>query len=92
MEFKNLVINENEKLCYIDNNPVNLTRSEYNLLLFFLSNKNKVFSRKELIDNAWEVQVKDKAVDTAISRLRKKLGEYGKNIVSRIGFGYAFMV
>lgn len=86
--FKDLVINSDEKLCYLKGNPI---KSEYNILSFILNNRNKIFSREELINNAWKEPVTNRAVDTAISRLRKKIGEYSTNIVSRIGFGYGFM-
>lgn len=89
--FKELSLNLDEKLCYIKNNIVKLTKSEFNILKFFLENRNKIFSREELINNIWKESVNDKSVDTAISRLRKKLGEYGKYIVSRNGFGYGFI-
>lgn len=80
-----------KKLCYLKGNPIKLTKSEYNILSFILNNRNKIFSREELINNAWKEPVTNRAVDTAISRLRKKIGEYSTNIVSRIGFGYGFM-
>ena len=89
--FKDLVINSDEKLCYLKGNPIKLTKSEYNILSFILNNRNKIFSREELINNAWKEPVTNRAVDTAISRLRKKIGKYSTNIVSRIGFGYGFM-
>ena len=34
--------------------------------------------------------VTNRAIDTNIARLRKKIGEYGNNIVTRLGFGYGF--
>ena len=89
--FKDSVINSDEKLCYLKGNPIKLTKSEYNILSFILNNRNKIFSREELINNAWKEPVTNRAVDTAISRLRKKIGEYSTNIVSRIGFGYGFI-
>lgn len=89
--FKELKLNSDEKLCYIKNNPIKLTKSEYSILSFLLENRNKIFSREELITKAWKEQVSERAVNTAISRLRKKLEDYGKHIISRIGFGYGFM-
>lgn len=90
LAFNELKINSDEKLCYIKNEAINLTKSEYNLLTFLLQNRNKIFSREELIEIAWKEPVSGRAVDTAFSRLRKKLGEYGKYIVTRQGFGYGF--
>lgn len=91
MEFKTLVINDNEKLCYVNKEPINLTKNEYNLLVYLLSNINVICSREDVIDNVWKKPVNLRAVDTVVSRLRKKIREYNKNIVSRTGFGYGFM-
>lgn len=90
IEFQNLKINEDEKLCYINNKAINLTKSEYHVLVFLLTNRNKIFSREELIEAVWTEPVTVRAVDTAMSRLRKKLGGYGKHIITRLGFGYGF--
>lgn len=90
IQYNTLKINEDEKLCYVDGVVLKLTKSEYNVLYFLLNNRNKIFSREELIKAAWTEPVTVRAVDTAMSRLRKKLGEYGKHIVTRLGFGYGF--
>lgn len=88
--FKGLSINEDEKLCSIDKEDAGLSKSEYLLITFLLKNRNKIFSREELIEAAWSEPVTTRAVDTAISRLRGKLGVYGKHIITRPGFGYGF--
>lgn len=88
--FKTLKINEDEKLCYIDDELINLTKSEYLLLTFLLTHRNKIFSREELIEAAWKEKVNVRAVDTAVSRLRGKLDDYSKHIITRPGFGYGF--
>lgn len=90
ISFKELKLNSDEKLYYIGTEEINLTKSEYNLLTFLLTNRNKIFSREELIEMAWKEPVTARAVDTALSRLRKKLGKYGKHIITRQGFGYGF--
>lgn len=91
IKFKDLKLNSDEKLFYLNDEALTLTKSEYNLLIFLLQHKNKIFSREELITAAWDNPVSNRAVDTALSRLRKKLGEYSKYLVSRIGMGYGFM-
>ena len=88
--FQDLMINTDEKLCHINGEALKLTKAEYNVLNFLLENRNKIFSREELIKAAWTEPVTTRAVDTAMSRLRKKLGEYGKHIITRLGFGYGF--
>lgn len=90
--FKNLRINRNEKICYINGEAVALTRTEFDILLFFLTHRNRIYSREEIIQQVWagDVVVTNRTIDTNITRLRRKLGEYGNNIVTRLGFGYGF--
>lgn len=91
MKFKEIQIDENLIQVYVNDIPINLDKKEYNLLLFFLTNRNKVFSRKEIIEEVWTTPISEKAIDTCISRLRKKLGEASKYIVTRKGFGFGFI-
>jgi two-component system phosphate regulon response regulator PhoB len=90
--YKGLRIDRNEKTCYLDDEEIALTRTEFDILLFFLTHRNKIYSREEIIRQVWEgdVVVTNRTIDTNITRLRKKLGEYGNNIVTRLGFGYGF--
>lgn len=90
--FRGLRIDRNEKLCYINNEIVPLTRTELDILLFLLVHRNRIYSREEIIHNVWssDVIVTNRTIDTNIARLRKKIGEYGNNIVTRLGFGYGF--
>jgi DNA-binding response OmpR family regulator len=88
--FKELEINDDEKVCYINNKDIKLTKSEYYLLMFFLLNKDRVFTREELIDNVWNKKISNLAVSNKVSQLRKKLGEYAKYLTTRLGFGYNF--
>lgn len=89
--FKELILNTDLKYCAINGEDIKLIRSEYNLLKFFLEHRNKVFSIAELIKNVWEENVSYRAVTTNISRLRKKLGDYGIHIINRPTFGYGFI-
>jgi DNA-binding response OmpR family regulator len=51
-----------------------------------------VFSREELLKTVWpdNVLVTDRTVDVHITRLRKKIAPYDRNIVTRLGYGYCF--
>ncbi|MCM1110688.1 MAG: response regulator transcription factor [Clostridium sp.] len=93
IEYRNLKIDPNEKMCYLNNVPLSLTRTEMDILQFLLTHRNKIYSREEIIHNVWanEVVVTNRTIDTNIARLRKKIGEYSDNIVTRLGFGYGFM-
>lgn len=91
LSFKGLRIDPNEKICYINNKPLNLTPTEYELIHFFLTHRNRIYSREEIIREVWNgVEVSARTVDTNMARLRKKLGEYDNNIHTRTGFGYGF--
>lgn len=92
LTFKTLCINRNEKICYLDGEPLQLTRTEFEILEFFLAHRNRIYSRQEIISQVWgsDVVVTNRTIDTNITRLRKKLGEYSNNIVTRQGFGYGF--
>ncbi|MDE6145747.1 MAG: response regulator transcription factor [Muribaculaceae bacterium] len=88
--FQGLRLNRNEKTCYIDGQQTPLSRTEFDLLLFFLEHRNRVYSREEIIRNVWTNVVSNRTVDTSLTRLRTKLGAYGKHIETRVGFGYGF--
>ncbi len=93
VRYKELVLDLGAGTAYIDGEPLTLTRTEYLILAMFMRNRNQFYERVEIRREAWEDEsgVSDRAVDTNISRLRKKLGDYGKNIVNRQGFGYGFV-
>ena len=71
---------------------VSITKKEFEILKLMLENRNRVFTREEILRRVWtdEVVVLDRTVDVNITRLRKKVGKYGKNIVTRLGYGYSF--
>ena len=78
--------------CYIDQQPVLLTSTVFDLLSFFLQNPDQVHSRDEILHRVWsaDVCVVDRTVDVNIGRLRKKIGRYGDRIFTKHGFGYGF--
>lgn len=90
--FKGLRIDRNDKECYLNDELITLTRTEFDILLFFLTHRNRIYSREEIIKNVWgdDVVITGRTIDTNITRLRKKLGDYDKYIVTRQGFGYGF--
>lgn len=92
VSYKSLTLDNSSKLCYIDGKEVALTKKEFDILYLLISNPGKVFSREEILQTIWEknVYVVDRTIDVNINRLRKKLGEYESNIVTRQGYGYGF--
>ena len=92
LKFHDLRIDQNEKLCYLNGNEVSLTKTEFDILIFLLTHRNRIYSREEIIKSVWpgETVVSTRTIDTNIARLRRKIGDYGNNIVTRLGFGYGF--
>lgn len=71
---------------------LDLTPTEYRLLVIFMENEDAVLSREQLIDKVWRenVHITDRVVDMHISTLRKKLGVAGGCIKTVYGCGYSF--
>ena len=89
---QSLVIDITKKKVSIDGEEVPLTKKEFEILFLLLQNKGRVFSREDILSRIWsdEVYVLDRTIDVNITRLRKKIGTYGKRIVTRLGYGYCF--
>lgn len=94
LKYQGLEMDLDRKKVLIDGEDIPFTKTEFELLHLFLSEKGHVFSRQELIDKIWpkDVLVLDRTVDVNITRLRKKIGRFSKCIVTRLGFGYYFDV
>ena len=92
LQYKGLVINIPQKKVTIDVEETSLTKKEFEILLLLLQNQGRVFSREDILAKVWndEVYVLDRTIDVNITRLRKKIGSYGKYIVTRLGYGYCF--
>ncbi len=92
IRFEGLSLFVNSKTAQINGEDLALTRLEFELLLNFLQNLGKLFTREDLLARCWphDVYVLDRTVDVNITRLRKKIGPYGKHIKTRVGYGYCF--
>ena len=92
LSYQSLVIDITKKKVSIDGEEVPLTKKEFEILFLLLQNKGRVFSREDILSRIWsdEVYVLDRTIDVNITRLRKKIGIYGKRIVTRLGYGYCF--
>ncbi|HIZ32524.1 MAG TPA: response regulator transcription factor [Candidatus Bacteroides merdigallinarum] len=92
LTYKTLVLDIVKKKVSIDGEETPLTKKEFEILLLLLQNKGRVFSREDILHRIWsdEVYVLDRTIDVNITRLRKKIGAYGKCIVTRLGYGYCF--
>lgn len=92
LEYETLSLDIKRVKATVDDQPIPLTKKEFEILRLLLENKGNVLSREEILSRVWkdEVYVLDRTIDVNITRLRKKIGPYGKNIVTRLGFGYCF--
>ncbi|MBP1594478.1 MAG: putative two-component response regulator [Bacteroidetes bacterium] len=90
--FETLIIDITKKKVTIDGEEIYLTKKEFEILLLLLQNRGRVFSREDILSKIWsdEVCVLDRTIDVNITRLRKKIGSYGKHVVTRLGYGYCF--
>ena len=92
ISYEGITLDHNAKTATLDGQNLSLTKLEYELLSLLLQHPNIVFSREELLKYCWpqDVLVLDRTVDVNITRLRKKIGRYGKQIKTRVGYGYCF--
>ncbi len=83
LQFKGLRLLLDEKRAYIDEQLIELTKKEYELLYLLLKRKNKILTREEILGKIWEedVIVIDRTIDVNINRLRKKLLQYSLQIL-----------
>ncbi|MCE5226912.1 MAG: response regulator transcription factor [Porphyromonadaceae bacterium] len=90
--YETLILDIKRIKASVNGEEIPLTKKEFEILKLLLENKGNVFSREEILSRIWkdEVYVLDRTIDVNITRLRKKIGVYGKNIVTRLGFGYCF--
>lgn len=94
LAFEGLILDLKRKSCTLDGNPIELTKKEFEILELLLSHRGRIFSRDEILHHAWsdEVVVLDRTVDVNITRLRKKIGRYSDQIITRQGYGYGFLL
>lgn len=91
----NLTVNTREKVVSVDEKTVDLTRKEYELLLYFISNKKRLISKEAIAEHLWGKEIGN-AFDfiyTHIKNLRKKLMQAGsKDLIKSVyGMGYKFI-
>jgi DNA-binding response OmpR family regulator len=92
LRFGNIELDTLKKRVLINDEKVELTKKEYEILKLLLENQATVFSRDDILQKVWgnEVIVTDRTVDVNITRLRTKLGKYGQNLKNKSGYGYYF--
>ncbi|MDU5806244.1 MAG: response regulator transcription factor [Peptoniphilus harei] len=92
MEFEGLKIDLDGRVVFVDDEIVDLTPKEYDLLVYMVKNKNIALSRDKLLNQVWgyDFYGEDRTVDTHIKMLRNSIKEYRKFIITVRGVGYKF--
>lgn len=92
IKFEGVTIDIEGRSVLVDNQKVNLTPKEIDLLLYMVKNKNIALSRMKLLEEVWDYDYfgDDRTVDTHIKMLRHNLGKYRDHIVTIRGMGYKF--
>ena len=90
--FEGIVINKADMSLAVDGEAVVMTRKEIELLCYLLTHRGQILSREHLLNNVWDSNgiVLERTVDVHITHLRRKLGQYGKYIKTKSGYGYLF--
>jgi two-component system phosphate regulon response regulator PhoB len=85
-----IAIDRAEHRVSVDDHPVELTPTEYKLLLILAERRGRVQSRAHLLETVWEAapDIQTRTVDMHVQRLRSKLGRGGDLIETVRGFGY----
>jgi DNA-binding response OmpR family regulator len=92
IKYLGVSINKHDMSLTVDGTPVTITRKEIDLLCYLLTHRGQVLSRQRLLDEVWDNNgfVLERTVDVHITHLRRKLGPYGKHIITKSGYGYMF--
>ncbi|MBR5573094.1 MAG: response regulator transcription factor [Paludibacteraceae bacterium] len=88
--FEGIVVNKADMSLAVDGKTVVMTRKEIELLCYLLTHRGQILSREHLLSNVWDSNgiVLERTVDVHITHLRRKLGQYGKYIKTKSGYGY----
>ena len=90
--FEGIIVNKADMSLTVDGENVKTTRKEIELLCYLLTHRGQILSRNHLLNNVWDSNgyVLERTVDVHITHLRRKLGQYGKRIITKSGYGYLF--
>ncbi len=93
-KYEDLQVDYKAREVKIDNKHINLTPKEYELLTYFIENKNIALSREQLLSKLWGYDFfgDDRTIDTHIKMLRNNLGKYRDMIVTVRTVGYKFEI
>lgn len=87
-----LVVNLKKRKVKLGKKELDLTKKEFGILVLLLKSEGYILTREEILEQVWDADtiVSKRTVDVHVAHLRKKLGEYGKYVKNKQGYGYAF--
>lgn len=93
LHYRSLLVDPDSRSVTIDGHQLPITRTELLLLQTLMGRPGHFFTHADLYEQVWNKQAdgSSRALDVSVSRLRRKLGDYGANIVNRSGVGYGFI-
>ena len=91
-EYNGLSVDFTARIVTIDGEEVALSPKEYDLLFYFVRNRNIALSREKLITDVWgyDFYGSDRTLDTHIKLLRKSIGRFADCVITLRGVGYRF--
>lgn len=94
MRVKHLQVRLNQRKVILKEDELEFTPKEFELLVLLMSNRERVYTRDELLDRVWGMEYigGTRTVDIHIQRIRKKLGEEYENLIQTVyRIGYKFV-
>ena len=90
LSYKNLIIKTEKHQVLAENQNIDLTLKEYELLKYLVENQGVVLTRNQILEHIWgyDFDGETRTVDVHIRTMRQKLGEYGKYVETVRGVGY----
>ena len=94
LEYGGIVLNRTAHEVLIDGEKVDLSFKVFELLSYFMENKDIALSREKILNHVWDYDYFGDArtIDTHVKKLRSKMGKYGSYIKTIWGMGYKFEV
>jgi DNA-binding response OmpR family regulator len=94
LTYNEISINDESHVCSVNGNEILLTKHEFNLLRLLVLHPEKVYSKRELFELAWEEEYigEDNTVNVHISNIRKKIREYSDNEYIKAVWGIGFRI
>ncbi len=94
LTYNELSVNDESHKVFVNGNEISLTKHEFNLLKLLMMHPEKVYSKRELFELAWDEEYigEDNTVNVHISNIRKKIREYSDNEYIKAVWGIGFRI